>query len=149
MKYIKIYLLMRGKPMKHWYQKLNIDYQTSFWTGIVVIVAFLFTIPLLVNGNFAYSLALLLGGLIGSLSYFGFGLFDEPSTQKRGNIATVTILIVKYVLLIGLGLLFGYLYYGRDVHIFEPFTFLGGYLVSLVVLVVIHLVDRYKEKKAS
>ncbi|MCD8209657.1 MAG: hypothetical protein LUC31_02440 [Coprobacillus sp.] len=134
--------------MKHWYQKLNIDYQTSFWTGIIVIVAFLFTIPLLISGQCEYSLGLLLGGLIGSLSYFGFGLFDKPATVKAGNVGTVTILIVKYVLFLGLGFLFGFLYYGRDIHIFEPFTFIGGYFVSVVVLVVIHLVNRYKEKRA-
>ncbi len=134
--------------MKNWYQSLSVNYKTSLWTAIVVIVATFITIPLMINGKYEYSISILLGGLIGCLSYLFFGLNDQKEATKKNKVITLTVIFAKLLIVVGLAFLFGWLYYGSEIHIFEPFSFIGGYFVSAIVLFVLYIVDLVKGRKA-
>ncbi|MCD8204664.1 MAG: hypothetical protein LUC16_02430 [Coprobacillus sp.] len=135
--------------MKNWYKSLSENYKTSIWTALVVLFAFLVCIPLIVIGKKEFPISILVGGAVGALFYLGLGLTENISSRKTSETVTITLMFVRLVFVVGIVFLFGYLYYRLEFHVFEPITFICAYLVSLVVLLIVHLIDAHKEKKAT
>ncbi len=134
--------------MKNWYKSLSENYKTSLWTALIIILAFLVCIPLIVVGKKEFPISILIGGAVGALFYLGFGLIDNIESKKKSKTITLTLIFTRLVLVVGIAFLFAFLYYRLEFHVFEPFSFICSYFVSLVVLLVIHLVSAHQEKKA-
>ncbi|MCD8203870.1 MAG: hypothetical protein LUB56_01955 [Coprobacillus sp.] len=134
--------------MKNWYKSLSENYKTTLWTCFIVVIAFIAMIPLILNGKMEFPISIATGGLLGAIFYFCFGLSENMRSQKANNVVTLTIIIGRIFVVVGLTALFAFLYYRRDIHIFEPISFATSYFISLVVLLVVHLVNAHQEKKA-
>ncbi len=133
--------------MKNWYKSLSENYKTTLWTCFIVVVSFLAMIPLILNGKMEFPISIATGGLLGAIFYFCFGLSENMQSQKANNTLTLAIIISRVFVVVGLTALFAFLYYRRDVHIFEPISFVCSYFISLVVLLVVHLTSAHQEKK--
>ncbi len=135
--------------MKNWYRNLNINYQTSIWSAIVTIIALLFTIPLLINGSYQYTLGLLSGGLMAIIFNVALALCDKIERHKTNNIWTSILIFLRLVAVVGLGVLFAFMYYSWNIHVLEPICFAISYLASLIIFVLLSLIESYKDKKQN
>ena len=119
--------------MKDWYQKLKIEYQVVFWSLIVILGLFTLTIPFYFFHLMEIPQGIALGGMLAILIYLFLGLFNNEEKQKQSVVATVIILIVKFILISGLLVLVGWLYYGLGFKAFNIFAVAGGYFIPLVI----------------
>ncbi len=133
--------------MKSWYRKLNLSYQTSIWSAIVVVIALLFTIPLMRSGRFEFTIGLLGGGALAVLFNILLGLCERLYSHKANNVWTAIIIFGRYLVVIGLGFLFGFMYYRWNIKVIEPITFGCAYFSSLVVYLVLSFLAAHKESK--
>lgn len=123
--------------MKEFFQKLNINYKTALVSSVVLCLLTLAILFMFFIGLREYPQGLLLGGLVGILPYLFFGL-TEAKDKERGKFTwTIVINIVRFVFILGVMFLCGYLYYDRGYHIFNMFTLLGGYFIPLVTYTVL------------
>ena len=122
--------------MKEFFQKLNINYKTALVSSVVLCFITLAILFMFFIGLREYPQGLLLGGLVGILPYLFFGL-TEPIDRRRGKITfSIIINIVRFIFILAVMFLCGYLYYDRGYHIFNMFTLMGGYFIPLVAYVV-------------
>ncbi|MCD8194849.1 MAG: hypothetical protein LUD22_00870 [Coprobacillus sp.] len=131
--------------MKSWYRKLNLSYQTSVWSAVVIVIALLFTIPLMRVGRFEYTIGLLAGGILAVLFNFLLGLCEKLDSHKADNVWTAIIIFGRYLVVIGLGFLFGFMYYRWSIKVIEPITFACAYFSSLIVYLVLSFNASRKE----
>ena len=128
--------------MKQWLGKLSNNYKTALFSLIVVIIAFLGLLfgyfvnqPDLPNG-------LLAGGLLGVVSYFLLGLVDKADEEKEKPVWSIVFTIVRYICIAGLIVVSALLQYKYSLKVMNPFTVLGGYIISLITYIIILLVER-------
>ena len=128
--------------MKNWFTKLSLLYKTALVSFIAVILVFLALIfgyfvnkPYLPNG-------LILGGCIGVLSYLALALVDKHDENSKKPVFTIVITIVRYLLIAAAVVLSALSQYKWGYKIFNLFTLMGGYLISLVVYLIITLAEK-------
>lgn len=128
--------------MKKIYLTLNIYYKTALW-------AFLATLLIFVGTCCFYFLAypdipngLLLGSLIGILSYVILGMIHKKEIANKKSVGAIIVSIARFVLLATILLLAGWLYYEKSAHIFNIFAILGGYLIPLVCLLILTVMEK-------
>ncbi|MCR5184988.1 MAG: ATP synthase subunit I [Bacilli bacterium] len=128
--------------MKNWFRQLSISYQTALISSIVVLVGFLATLfgyftkyPDIPNG-------VLLGGLIGILSYLLMGLVEKYDERKGKPVLTVVMTVVRFILIALVIVLSAYLWFKKDYHIFNLFSELIAYAASLITFIVLYLVEK-------
>ena len=128
--------------MKNRYANLSPLYRTALVSFVAVIVAYLSLIfgyfinkPDLPNG-------LILGGCVGVLSYLALALADKHDEKSKKPVLTIVITIVRYLLIAVAVVLSALSQYKWGYKIFNLFTLMGGYLISLVVYLIITLVEK-------
>ena len=128
--------------MKNWYTKLTSLYTTAFLSFIAVLVVYLALLFGYFTNKSDLPNGLILGGGIGVLSYLALALVDKHDKQKEKPILTIIITILRY-LIIAVAIVLSALSEYRWGHkIFNLFTIVGGYLISLVIYLVVTLVER-------
>lgn len=99
---------------------------------IATVILFAISIPCFFFKLQEISFGILLGGMIGSLTYAILHLI-----QKGKIFSTVIFLIVKTILVSALLLGFGFLYFQAEFKVFNPIAITLTYLVSTLVLVLL------------
>ena len=123
--------------MLNWYRRLNIDYQTMVWSIIITLSLLLVLTPLLFFSYMEIPLGILLGGTIGALIYFFFGLVNTKTKLKTSVALTISIIIIKLIVMGGILFLVGWLYYSKDLKIFNIFALAGGYLMTTIIYMIL------------
>ena len=123
--------------MKDWYQKLKIEYQIVFWSLLSLAVIMLATIPCYFFGYMDIPLGISLGMGISILIYLFLGIFNNPNKQKRSFAISILILSIRLLIIGGVAFLDGWLYYQKQIRIFNIFGLLGGYLIPVVINLII------------
>ena len=119
--------------MVNWYRNLNIDYKTVVWSSIITFGLIILMIPLFFLSLMEVPLGILLGSLVGIITYLLFGLFDNKAKPKTSIGVTVSIMVLRFLLIGGILFLVGWLYYSKDIKLFNIFAVAGGYFIALVV----------------
>ena len=119
--------------MVNWYRRLNIDYKTVVWSAIITIVLILLMTPLFFLSWMEIPLGMALGSIIGIITYLLFGLFNNKDKPKTSIGITVGIMVLRFLLIGGILFLVGWLYYYKDIKVFNIFAVAGGYFIALVV----------------
>ena len=130
--------------MKNWYQKLNIYFKTVFWTAVISFGISVLLIPLFFFSLMEIPLGILLGAFIGVLYYIGVGINQKNKYEESAMTIDVILIIVRFILFAGALVGLALLYYVADIHIFNIFSFVGSYLLSLLIYI---LVNRKEGKK--
>lgn len=120
------------------FNKLNVFYKTAilaFMLGAVLTLALMF---LFFIGYSEIILGLILGLLFGIIIYVINGLVDE----YRGNRLLITFIFVRLALLVGFILGMSFLYYMGNVHTFNVIAIAGGYMLTEIIFIVLHLRNR-------
>ena len=123
--------------MKDWYQKLKIEYQIVIWSLLSLAVIMLATIPCYFFGYMDIPLGISLGMGISILIYLFLGIFNNPNKQKRSFAISILILSIRLLIIGGVAFLDGWLYYQKQIRIFNIFGLLGGYLIPVVINLII------------
>ena len=130
--------------MKNWYQKLNIYFKTVFWTAVISLGVSVLLIPLFFFSLMEIPLGILLGAFIGVLYYIGVGINQKNKYEESAMTIDVILIIVRFILFAGALVGLALLYYVAGIHIFNIFSFVGSYLLSLLIYI---LVNRKEGKK--
>ena len=128
--------------MKEWYSKLKFEYQIAFWSAIVILGLFILCIPFYFFSLMEIPQGIALGGLYAIIVYLFLGLFNSEEVSKKSLISTIVILILKFFLMALLLVLVGWLYYSKNIKVFNIFAVTGGYFTPLII----HLILSRKEK---
>ena len=123
--------------MKKWYSNLNADLKTSLWSGIVVLVATLATLPLMIINLLDIPLGILLGGFLNTLYYFVSGLNRNRGESKSALKFDAALIIIRFTLFAALGLVIGWLYFKMNIKIFNLFAFVGAYLFPIFIFMLL------------
>ena len=102
-------------------------------------IAMLAMIPLIVIGWGEIPF----GGALG-LGLFTFYLFLMRLTyyKKKGTAYDITFISLRYASLIGVAILLAFLYYKWNIHIFNVFAYLGGYIIGTIIFVIFGAIER-------
>ena len=130
--------------MKNWYQKLNIYFKTVFWTAVISFGISVLLIPLFFFSLMEIPLGILFGAFIGILYYVAAGINQKNKYEESAMTIDVILIIVRFILFAGALVGLALLYYVADIHIFNIFSFVGSYLLSLLIYI---LVNRKEGKK--
>ncbi|MFA6675529.1 MAG: hypothetical protein WCS49_01445 [Bacilli bacterium] len=125
--------------MKERYLKLNIYYQVSLWSLISLFLLLVMTSWLFFVGYLDIPLGIVLGGLIGTTSYFVLALIDKKELETHHSIGSIIVAIARVLALLAAMLLAAYLYYQLNIKILNIFAIMGGYLLPLIVLLILTL----------
>jgi len=125
--------------MKERYLKLNIYYQVSLWSLISLFLLLVMTSWLFFVGYLDIPLGIVLGGLIGTTSYFVLALIDKKELETHHSIGSIIVAIARLLALLAAMLLAAYLYYQLNIKILNIFAIMGGYLLPLIVLLILTL----------
>lgn len=123
----------------------NIYYKTTFWSIsllliLTAILSFLF--PL---GFMDIPLGGILGMFVSSLFFFVNGLITNKEVKIRNAKITMIIFWLRIIFLGGIMILISVLYYHYNIHVFNIFSFVVGYLISVGVFVLLVLKESKKE----
>ena len=131
--------------MKQAFGKLNIYYKCSVLSGLFLIFISLSLIPLYFFGYMDIPLGFLLGGVYGVIVYFFTGLLEN----KRQDYYkwAVVLSVLRFFILAVLLVLAALCYYKWELKIFNIFSVVGGYLLSLVVLIILFVVKDKGNKR--
>ena len=120
------------------FNKLNVYYKTallSLFVGVVLTLALMF---LFFIGQSEIILGLILGLLFGTIIYMINGIIE----QHQGYRLSVAFIFTRLILLIGFMVGMALLYYKGNVHLFNVIAIAGGYFISEVLFIVLHLRER-------
>lgn len=123
-------------------KKLNVNYKATVWTLIVTITLFVLLSPCFFFSLIDIPLGLLLGGIIGSIFLFLFGLSEEKDSKMKKPIFAIIVSFSRLIILLGLLFLLGYLQFGKHIKIFNVFLCAGGYIISIIILAIVSLKDK-------
>lgn len=118
--------------MKEWYRKLNIPMRTAVLSLVALLIVLVITSFLFFIGYSEIPLGILLGGGVGIISYALLGLVNNNGSKKP--IASIVLMIVRFLIVMGVLVLVGYLYYVEQIHLFNIFAVTGGYLLTVMCL---------------
>ncbi len=119
------------------YQKLNVYFKTVLWTSIITIGVCILLIPLFFFSLMEIPLGILLGGFIGILYYFVASFNQKDEYNHTALTIDVVLIIARFVIFAGALIGLALMYYKANIHIFNIFSFVGSYLLSLLIYMII------------
>jgi len=123
--------------MKQFLSKLNICSKTSFISLLVLFgFAAIFCWLIFLGATEVYC-GLLLGLAVNTFSFFLMGLGFNKENYKMGY--TITLTVVRFLLIGAALFLSAFLYYKQNVKIFNVFAVVGGYAIPLIIYLVNYL----------
>lgn len=135
--------------MKKWYRSLNIYYRVVLWANVIGMIVFCLSTPLFFFGYADLPLGLLLGTIFSSVFYLLIGACEKYELKTHRVSLSVFFSFLRLLSVVGIVFLLGYLYFVLQIKIFNVFTFIGGYFITLVAFSVLILKGRGKEDDAS
>lgn len=116
--------------------------KTAVLTYLVTLLGFVATSFLFTQGHMDIPLGILLGGTIfGSLSLVSHFL-DKKDELDQTSRYSIIIIIVRFVILIASIVVIALMYYKFDLKIFNLFSFIGIYTVSIIIMVIVYLTNK-------
>ena len=123
--------------MKNWYRQLRLEYQVVVWSLIVILGLVIVTIPCFFFSLMEIPQGIALGGGFATLIYLILGLINNEEKARRSMIITAVVVFIKLVLISGLLVLIGWLYYSVGFKAFNIFAVAGGYIIPLVIHIIL------------
>ena len=132
--------------MVNWYRRLNIEFKTVVLSTIITFGLIILMIPLFFISWMEIPLGIALGSLVGIITYLFLGLFNNKNKPIKSMVFTIAVIAIRLLVIAGILFLVGWLYYNKDIKLFNIFAVTGGYFISLVANIILLL---GKEKKSD
>ena len=128
--------------MKNWFDKFSGSVKIALFMYAFGVLAFVLLIPFFFFQLMDITLGALLGGITSGSMYLLSNVAEKSDAQK-GN-ATLTIIMqgVRFFVVAGVMVLISLMYFKWDMKIFNPFSYIALYTVSVVVNVIVMLHER-------
>lgn len=120
--------------------KKDINLTTFVFSLIVVLLAYLCSIPLIFKGLIKIPNGIALGALINAFAYLVMFLIKDKEERELTIKFSVLVSILRFVLLAGVIILFAILEYKLGMGIFNPIAIAGGYMIPLIIQIICSLV---------
>lgn len=120
--------------------KKDINLTTFVFSLIVVLLAYLCSIPLIFKGLIKIPNGIALGALINAFAYLVMFLIKDKEERELTIKFSVIVSILRFVLLAGAIILFAILEYKLGMGIFNPIAIAGGYMIPLIIQTICSLV---------
>ena len=114
-----------------------------------LIVLNLCLIPLFIVGYKDIVFGLDIGIILQILYLFVDNLISKNRNRQQNITLTVVYLILKFIILAGVLVGFGYLYYKMNIKIANIIAIVGGYLIPLVVFAICFFKERGKDGRSA
>ena len=124
------------------FKNLSVFLQSFIISTFVCVLLFLLMIPLIVFNWVEISYGLALGEFISFIFCLITGIFDSSKKEIRNKGFLITMIMLRLIVLAGVLLLVGYLYYTKGIHIFNIFAVVGGYFIPLIILMILAIRER-------
>ena len=108
--------------MKDWYRQLKLEYKIVVWSLIVLAGIILVLIPLFFFSLMEVPQGIALGAGVGIITYLFLGLFNNSDSPKKSLVLTVITIIIRFLVIAGILVLVGWLYYAKGVKAFNIFA---------------------------
>jgi len=131
--------------MKERFNKLNIYFRVTICSFIVLVFFTLALTFLFFIGHLDIPLGLMLGASINIIGYFALGLLEQRAKNNSKGIGNIIVAVARFIILALTIVLVGWLYYEKDVQIFNIFALIGGYLYPLFVLLILTVLQKREE----
>ena len=128
--------------MKKWFLNLSISYRAALLSSLLVLVGVLGTIFCYFNKHPDIPNGLIIGGLVGILSYLLMGLVEGHDEKNGKLVLTIIVMVIRFVLIALLIVLTALLWYKAHYNIFNLFSEIIGYSLSLISFITIYLTER-------
>ncbi len=123
--------------MKSWYRRLNIYFKTVFWTVLITLGITIALIPLFFLNLMEYPLGILTGGVFGALYYLAAGFNQREKNTRQGMTIDIVLIVMRFILLAGVFFALAWLYYKGNIHVINIFAFIGAYLISVPMYLIL------------
>jgi len=126
-------------------KELSTMWLVTIISAFVTVISALITIPFKVNAPLEITFGILLGGLTSSLCFLFYALTENIKGEKAIKV-TITLIAVSTLLHAGAIILAALLYFKAQVYIFNVFATFGSVFIGLIVLIIVSLARRNKDK---
>lgn len=123
-------------------KNLNVNYKAAIWTLIITLILFVLISPCFLFSMFDIPLGLLLGGIVGSIFHFLYGISEKQDLKMKKPVFAIIVTFSRLIILLGLLFLLGYLQFGKHIKIFNVFLCTLGYIISIIILAIVSLKDK-------
>lgn len=135
--------------MKKRFSLLSIQLKTLLISLAVAAIINLALIPLIVINMYDIVVGIDIGIFLHCI-YFGVDhLVSKQRNRKQNMTLMVVMLIVKFLILGGVLLFFGYLSYSLEIKIANIIAIVGGYTVPIIVMMICLLLERDKNGRSA
>ncbi len=131
--------------MKERFNKLNIYFRVTICSSVLLVFFTLALTFLFFIGHLDIPLGLMLGASINIIGYFALGLLEQRAKNNSKGIGNIIVAVARFIILALTIVLVGWLYYEKDVQIFNIFALIGGYLYPLFVLLILTVLQKKEE----
>ena len=135
--------------MKEKIRSLDSNLKTLFLLIILLAVVTLALVPLYVLGNPEYPNGLLLGGLVAAIFQLITYFVSKSGEGKKIMWGLIIVMTIRLLVIAGVLVLVGYLFYQQDIKIFHVLTVGAGYLLGSLSMSIVYLFNRQKGEKVS
>lgn len=125
-------------------KKLAFQLKVSFILLILLVIIAIILLPLYFFNLHHVVIGILLGIAINSL-YFFLDYFIDKNKNKLGIVLSIISMILKFLIVGGLMVLFGYLEFKLNFKFANIIAFIGGYLSSLIIAIILFAFNRRKD----
>lgn len=114
-----------------------------------LVVLNLCLIPLFIVGYKDIVFGLDIGVILQILYLFADNLISKNRNRQQNITFTVVYLILKFIILAGVLVVFGYLYYKMNIKIANIIAIVGGYIIPLIAFAICFLKERGKDGRSA
>lgn len=128
------------------FKNLRPQYKICTLELFVTLIAFLATFFFIFHENRAdIPLGILLGGIIFSLLAFIQGKADEYDERRSGTVLSIIMIAVRFVLIVSLMIVIGFMYFKWNMPYFNLFSFIGIYSAKILITILVYVLDKPEE----
>lgn len=128
--------------MKDRFNKLNIYFRVTICSLILLVIFTMALSFLFFIGYPDIPLGLILGASINIISYFVLGLLEQRAKDESKGIGSIIVTVARFIVLALAIVLVGWLYYEKNIQIFNIFSLVGGYIYPLCVLLILTVLQK-------
>lgn len=128
--------------MKDRFNKLNIYFRVTICSLILLVLFAMALSFLFFIGYLDIPLGLILGAGINIIGYFVLGLLEQRAKDNSKGTGSIIVTVARFVVLAITIVLVGWLYYEKNIQIFNIFSLICGYIYPLCVLLILTVLQK-------
>lgn len=128
--------------MKAFFEKHSNSFVAAILTFVVTLLAVAVSSFCFFNGHMDIPLGFLLGGgVMGGLNLLS-ALAEKADEKRQSTTFSILVITLRLTLLVGIAIIIAFMYYRWNLPIFNLYTFIAMYTMSVICTIIVHLVNK-------